>query len=131
MCGIAGFIDFNKKSSKEILMDMCDVVSHRGPDSGECFFEEHDNYQIGLGHRRLSIIDLHSSADQPMFFGDWVIVFNGEIYNFAEIREDLIGKGRTFTTQSDTEVILQSFDEWGESCVNRFIGMFAFILFNQ
>lgn len=131
MCGIAGFIDFNKKSSKEILMDMCDVVSHRGPDSGDCFFEEHDNYQIGLGHRRLSIIDLHSSADQPMFFEDWVIVFNGEIYNFAQIREELIGKGRTFMTQSDTEVILQSFDEWGETCVNRFIGMFAFILFNR
>src|SRR5690606_24305307 len=123
MCGLAGFIDFRKRSSAEILTRMTDVITHRGPDSGNGFFEEYDEFQIGLGHRRLSIIDLHSTANQPMFFQNWVIVFNGEIYNFAEIRDELISIGRVFSTQSDTEVIVQSFDEWRENCVNRFIGM--------
>lgn len=131
MCGIVGFIDFNKKSSKEILTKMSDMLMHRGPDSANYFFEDNEDFQIGLGHRRLSIIDLQAAANQPMFFKDWVIVFNGEIYNFAEIRTQLEEKGRLFSTKSDTEVILQSFDEWGEKAVNRFIGMFAFILYNR
>lgn len=131
MCGITGFIDFSKRSSTDILRKMTDVIQHRGPDSGDYFFEEHDGFQIGLGHRRLSIIDLHAAANQPMFFKDWVIVFNGEIYNFAEIRTELEKKGRLFSTNSDTEVILQSFDEWGEKGVEKFIGMFAFILYDR
>jgi len=131
MCGLAGFIDFRKRSSAEILTKMTDVITHRGPDSGNGFFEEHESFQIGLGHRRLSIIDLHEAANQPMFFKDWIIIFNGEIYNFSEIKAELEGLGRFFTTQSDTEVIVQAFDEWGETAVNRFIGMFAFILYNR
>lgn len=131
MCGLAGFIDFRKRSSAEILTRMTDVITHRGPDSGNGFFEEHESFQIGLGHRRLSIIDLHEAANQPMFFKDWIIIFNGEIYNFSEIKAELEGLGRFFTTQSDTEVIVQAFDEWGETAVNRFIGMFAFILYNR
>lgn len=131
MCGIVGFIDYKKKSSKEMLENMCNVLTHRGPDAGNYFLKEYDDFQIGLGHRRLSIIDLEATANQPMIFEDWVIVFNGEIYNYAEIKKELLSKGRLFKTNSDTEVILQAFDEWGENCVNHFIGMFAFILFNR
>lgn len=131
MCGITGFIDYSKRSSTDILKKMTDVIQHRGPDSGDYFFEEHAGFQIGLGHRRLSIIDLHAAANQPMLFKHWVIVFNGEIYNFAQIRTELEKKGRLFSTKSDTEVILQSFDEWGEKAVDRFIGMFAFMLYDR
>ncbi|WP_353137274.1 asparagine synthase (glutamine-hydrolyzing) [Pseudopedobacter sp.] len=131
MCGFVGFIDYRKKSSQAVLVKMCDVIQHRGPDAGNYFFEEQSDFQIGLGHRRLSIIDLHSTANQPMFYKDWVIVFNGEIYNFREIRSELIKLGHVFDTNSDTEVILQSFEEWHTKSINKFIGMFAFLLFNR
>ena len=131
MCGIAGFIDKTQSSSLVQLNSMTDSLAHRGPDGtgGELF--KTGNCILGLGHKRLSIIDLHTHASQPMSFGDWCIVFNGEIYNFQEIKDELIQKGRSFTTQSDTEVILQSFDEWGHSAVHRFIGMFAFALYHK
>lgn len=131
MCGIAGFIDKTRTFSEEQLDRMTSTLAHRGPDgSGGNIFKS-ELYNLGLGHKRLSIIDLHAHASQPMFLGDWCIVFNGEIYNFQEIRDELIQKGRSFITQSDTEVILQSFDEWGHSAVSRFIGMFAFALYNK
>jgi asparagine synthase (glutamine-hydrolysing) len=131
MCGIAGFIDRTRTFSGDQLDLMTATLAHRGPDGsgGEIFNTE--GYTLGLGHKRLSIIDLHTHASQPMFYGNWCIVFNGEIYNFQEIRDELIQKGRAFITQSDTEVILQSFDEWGHDAVSRFIGMFAFVLYNK
>lgn len=131
MCGFAGFIDFSKKSTEKDLVAMCDVIQHRGPDAGSYFLKEKDNYNIGLGHRRLSIIDLHECSNQPMFYKDLVIIFNGEIYNYQEIKKDLIQLGHSFETNSDTEVILHAFEEWGDECVQRFIGMFAFIIYNQ
>lgn len=131
MCGIVGFVDFTKKSSKQVLNEMGDELAHRGPDAANYFFEEKEKYQIGLGHRRLSIIDLNTSANQPMPFGDWIIIFNGEIYNYNELKEELMKRGRLFSTHSDTEVILQAFDEWGEGSVQKFIGMFAFVLYNK
>lgn len=131
MCGITGFIDFTRNSNLQNLKDMTETLFHRGPDGGDYQLFEKDFASIGLGHRRLSIIDLHESAGQPMSFKDWVIVFNGEIYNFQEIRRELIAKGRNFSTLSDTEVILQSFDEWGHQAVDKFIGMFVFAIYNQ
>lgn len=131
MCGIAGFIDKTQSSSAVQLTSMTDSLAHRGPDGtgGELF--NTPGCLLALGHKRLSIIDLHSNASQPMSFGDWWIAFNGEIYNFQEIKDELIETGRIFHTQSDTEVILQSFDEWGHEAVHRFIGMFAFALYNK
>jgi asparagine synthase (glutamine-hydrolysing) len=131
MCGIAGFIDKTQRFSEEQLKLMIDTLSHRGPDGDGVKVIKENNYCLGLGHKRLSIIDLHSHASQPMTYGDWCIVYNGEIYNFREIQEELISKGRKFDTQSDTEVILQSFDEWGHQAVHRFIGMFVFALYNR
>ncbi|MDF0718783.1 asparagine synthase (glutamine-hydrolyzing) [Kaistella sp. PBT33-4] len=131
MCGFAGFIDYSKTSSRETLVKMCDVIAHRGPDSGSYFFQEEEGFTLGLGHRRLSIIDLHATANQPMFYKDWVIVFNGEIYNYQEIKDDLINLGHHFDTQSDTEVILHSFEQWGTEAVNRFIGMFAYLIYDR
>ncbi|RZS98461.1 asparagine synthase (glutamine-hydrolyzing) [Cecembia calidifontis] len=131
MCGIAGFIDFKSNTSKETLHQMVNSMQHRGPDdSGGELFEE-KNALIGFGQARLSIIDLSSAGHQPMHFKHLSIVFNGEIYNYKEIKSELQGKGRGFITQTDTEVILQSFDEWGLKCVDRFIGMFAFVIYDR
>lgn len=86
MCGIAGFIDFNNRSSKEILQDCTNVLAHRGPDGSGFEFFQHENLQVGLGHRRLSIIDLSSAAGQPMWYKHFNIIFNGEMYNYAEVK---------------------------------------------
>jgi asparagine synthase (glutamine-hydrolysing) len=104
------------------------AVSHRGPDAAGCFIGD----GIGLGHRRLSIIDL-STGDQPLANEDrtiWVI-FNGEIYNFAAIRSELESFGHQFRTKTDTEVIVHAYEEWGDDAVDRFRGMFAFALWDE
>lgn len=131
MCGISGFIDFNRKSSLEQLQTMNRTMTHRGPDGEGYFFESLDVAHIGLAHRRLSIIDLSSHANQPMTYAEYVLVFNGEIYNFHEIKEELLALGHSFHTQSDTEVILHAFQEWHTSCVDKMIGMFAFVILNK
>jgi asparagine synthase (glutamine-hydrolysing) len=130
MCGIAGFIDKTRKSGYEELSNMTETLAHRGPDGKGLIIFNDLNATVGFGHRRLSIIDLHESASQPMYFEDWCIVFNGEIYNYLEIRSSLKALGRVFTTDSDTEVILQAFDEWDLNAVDRFIGMYAFAIIN-
>jgi asparagine synthase (glutamine-hydrolysing) len=130
MCGIAGFIDFTKKSNKEHVDAMIETLYHRGPDGGDSMVIENENYTAGLGHRRLAIIDVSSAANQPMQFENLWITFNGEIYNFQEIKNELIQLGHTFKTSSDTEVMLHSFSKWGVNCVNKFIGMFAFVILN-
>lgn len=131
MCGITGFIDYKNKSTEANLSAMTACIAHRGPDGQGIFFQEKHNVHIGFGHRRLSIIDLSHAADQPMTFGDLKIVFNGEIYNFQEIKDELLAKGRNFSTSSDTEVILQAFDEWGTESVQKLIGMFAFVIYKE
>lgn len=131
MCGITGFIDYKNKSTEANLAAMTACIQHRGPDGQGIFFQEKEEVQIGFGHRRLSIIDLSHAADQPMTFGDLKIVFNGEIYNYQKIKKELLTKGRSFSTSSDTEVILQAFEEWGTSAVERFIGMFAFVIYKE
>lgn len=132
MCGIAGFVDFNARNSKEHLISMTDALMHRGPDASGYYFEQKPQFSIGLGHRRLSIIDLSPAGNQPMQFsnGRYWIIFNGEIYNFAEIKEKLVRLGHHFDTQSDTEVILHAYQEWGMEALEHFIGMFAFVLYD-
>ncbi|MCP9749925.1 asparagine synthase (glutamine-hydrolyzing) [Ferruginibacter sp. HRS2-29] len=131
MCGIAGFIDFSNSSTLQILQECTDTLEHRGPDGGGYEFMQQDGHQVGLGHRRLSIIDLSNAASQPMWYKDYCIIFNGEIYNYQEIKDTLAAKGHTFTTHSDTEMILHAYEEWGSKALDQFIGMFAFAIFDR
>ena len=132
MCGIAGFIDFSHNSSREELVGMTDALTHRGPDGAGYEFSQNDIYQLGLGHRRLSILDLSENGRQPMYSPDeqYAIVYNGEVYNFHEIRAWLLTKGYNFTSNSDTEVILYALIEEGVKAIDRFIGMFAITFVN-
>jgi asparagine synthase (glutamine-hydrolysing) len=129
MCGIAGIIDMSGKNvSEESILKMTDLIIHRGPDDGGVFCHG----SVGLGHRRLSILDLSSSGHQPMILDDqYIIVYNGEVYNYLEIKQELLGLGHEFTSGSDTEVILKSYKEWGQKCVQKFNGMWAFAIFDK
>lgn len=131
MCGITGFIDFKSNTSKETLQGMVLSLSHRGPDDSGIELMQEDNGLLGLGQARLSIIDLSEAGHQPMAYKHFTIVFNGEIYNYKEVRSDLEANGNIFSTQTDTEVILQSFEQWGIRCVDRFIGMFSFVIYDK
>ncbi|HEX6335268.1 MAG TPA: asparagine synthase (glutamine-hydrolyzing) [Flavisolibacter sp.] len=131
MCGISGFIDFKRGTPREVIADMACAVSHRGPDGEGIFFSDTDAGTIALGHRRLSIIDLSSAANQPMHYDGLHIIFNGEIYNYDEIRELLIRKGHQFITHSDTEVLLHSWREWGPDAIHQWHGMFAIAMFDE
>ena len=126
MCGIAGYISEDKKPTKKVLKAMTDRMSHRGPDAEGFYLDD----KAALGHRRLSIIDL-STGDQPMYNTnkDIVIVFNGEIYNFLELKEELKDKYK-FATKSDTEVLLHGYEEWGHEVVKKLRGMYAFAIWN-
>lgn len=131
MCGITGFIDFKKSTDIGVLRKMSDAMLHRGPDDGGCEVYEASDAAIGFGQRRLSILDLSPLGHQPMHFGDLIVNFNGEIYNFKEIRKELEEKGYRFNSWSDTEVILKGYDCWGIDVVQKFIGMFAFALYDK
>ena len=130
MCGIAGIFDTRGKREIDsaLLSRMNEAQHHRGPDEGGLHVEP----GVGLAHRRLSIIDL-SSGQQPLFNEDHsvVVVFNGEIYNFTELMPELQALGHTFRTHCDTEVIVHAWEQWGEQCVTRFRGMFAFALWDR
>jgi len=150
MCGICGVIDLHaQKVRVDTLSQMCKLMAHRGPDDqgmvfikGNQYLEAKDSsefipdtnpFEVGLGHRRLSIIDLSIDAHQPMCNEDgkiW-IVFNGEIYNFQELRERLEKEGHWFKSKSDTETILHAYEEWGVECLSRFRGMFAFAIWDS
>ena len=126
MCGIAGIItSLDKKPDQATVKKMTDAIIHRGPDEAGIFID----HGVGLGHRRLSIIDL-KSGQQPMTStaGDVTIIYNGEIYNFVEIRAELEAKGYQFKTHSDTEVILNAYHAWGPDSVTRIRGMFAYVI---
>jgi asparagine synthase (glutamine-hydrolysing) len=149
MCGICGVIDQKGNIGMETIRRMCRVLKHRGPDDegmvfikgNQCFesvghrglLSSRDGFEVTLGHRRLSIIDLTDAAHQPMGNenGTIWIVFNGEIYNFQEIRESLRKKGHQFKSKSDTEVILHGYEEWGVDCLQRLRGMFAFAIWDS
>lgn len=129
MCGIAGIVNFNSESADlSFLKEMTDSISRRGPDD----FGYYESRHVGFGFRRLSIIDI-DNGHQPMTSKDEKIalIFNGEIYNYKEIRKTLQSKGHKFVTQSDTEVIIYSYLEWGEKCVEHFKGMFAFAIYDR
>src|SRR5690554_3681547 len=131
MCGITGFIDYSKKHTKLTLEGMVDTLNHRGPDSKGAILYTNENALVGLGQTRLSIIDISNHGLQPMEYKHFSIVFNGEIYNYAEIKADLLKLGHSFNSNSDTEVILHAFEEWNTECVHKFIGMFAFVIYDQ
>ena len=127
MCGISGvFLRREERADSAVLKDMASRMRHRGPDSEGILVDG----PVGLAHRRLKIIDLSSAADQPFKSGDGKVslVFNGEIYNFKDLREELSKLGRIFHTSSDTEVLLQSYEQWGTESFIKFNGMFAFAL---
>lgn len=130
MCGIAGIFDLRGRAEidRALLRRMTDILVHRGPD-GDGFYHAPG---IGLGHRRLAIVDL-VTGDQPLFNEDNTVcvVFNGEIYNFQPLMTELTALGHIFRTRSDTEVIVHAWEEWGEACLDRFNGMFAFALWDQ
>lgn len=130
MCGITGFIDFRKQSSLEHLSKMTQTLSHRGPDGEGLELIEDSAAQIGFGHRRLAILDLSEHGKQPMAYEHLWICFNGEIYNFREIKAELSALGHSFNGDSDTEMILHAYTEWGMKCVDKFIGMFAIVLYD-
>ena len=130
MCGIVGACNTNgEPATVEVLKGMTDIIAHRGPD-GEGHFTDGP---VGLGHRRLAVIDLSPAGRQPMASerGDVVITYSGEVYNFRELRTELEALGYTFRSRTDTEVVLQAYREWGEECVRRFNGMFAFAIYDR
>src|SRR5262245_46468032 len=126
MCGILGVV--GRPIEDERLIHMASSMTHRGPDAGGFFSWD----QGAFAHRRLSILDTSAAADQPFLEPEHraVLVFNGEIYNFLDLRRQLEGRGHVFRTASDTEVLLASYLEWGDQCVERLNGMFAFAVWD-
>ena len=130
MCGITGIYAFDEKYEvpTALIEDMTNTMIHRGPDE----FGFYVNESVALGHRRLSIIDLKTGKQPMSDKNDYIwIVFNGEIYNFRELKKDLEGKGYFFKTKSDTEVIIYSYEEYGLDCLKKFNGMFAFAIYDK
>src|SRR5688500_2776730 len=131
MCGINGIYAYSPSAppvDAEELLRSRECMRSRGPDAADVWID--DQRRVGLGHRRLAIIDLSAAGAQPMRRGQRVIVFNGEIYNYQELRARLEKKGRTFTSHSDTEVLLQLYDEMGEAMLTELRGMFAIVLWD-
>src|SRR6266404_1127472 len=128
MCGIAGQVKRSGAVDPLLIERMCKAIEHRGPDSRGMFVDE----GVGLGIQRLRIIDLET-GDQPIFNEDRsvVVVLNGEIYNYKELREELLRRGHRFSTQSDTEVIVHLYEDHGDACVERLRGMFGFALWDR
>ncbi len=135
MCGIAGVYDYGYRSnpvvSQELLERMSDAMHHRGPDDSGWFISR--DHTCGLTFRRLAIVDLSPAGHQPMTSPDgrYTITFNGEIYNHLEVREELIAKGYQYKSRSDTETILYAYQEWGEECFKKFLGMFAVAIYDE
>ena len=130
MCGIAGQLNFDNSSvSPVILKRMTDAISHRGPDGEGQWIEKN----VGLGHRRLSIIDTSPAGHQPMISTDgrFVLTYNGEVYNFKELRVELESKCYCFRSQSDSEVVLYALAEWGSDAFFKFNGMFALVFWDR
>jgi asparagine synthase (glutamine-hydrolysing) len=130
MCGICGIVKFNGgPPDQQLIRRMMDAIRHRGPNDEGLLTDD----KVGLGFLRLSIIDLSSLGHQPMYSADkrYAIVFNGEVYNYLELRDELVKKGYQFHSKTDTEVLLNSYIEWGEECLNRFNGMWAFVIYDR
>jgi len=132
MCRITGFLDLTCKGNynlEKTITNMRDTLTYGGPDDAGNYIDKQSG--LALGHRRLSIIDLSMQGHQPMIYDDLVIVYNGEVYNFKEIRKELEQEGYTFNSNSDTEVILKAFHRWGFDSVNKFRGMWAFAIWDK
>jgi asparagine synthase (glutamine-hydrolysing) len=129
MCGISGIINKNGNTNlNDEIKRINDLIEHRGPDSEGFYFEKN----FAFGHRRLSILDLSSDGHQPMHYLDkYVITYNGEVYNYLEIKEELLQNGYIFKSHTDTEVIIASYDMWGEECVHKFNGMWSFAIYDK
>lgn len=127
MCGIAGYYSRLKPIDKKTFDNMVDIIDYRGPNDRGVYYDGN----LALGHRRLSIFDVSMAGHQPFFFENkYVLVYNGEIYNFIEIREELIKKGYKFRTSTDTEVLISAYDCYGQECIKMFRGMWAFALYD-
>ncbi|TMK25623.1 MAG: asparagine synthetase B, partial [Actinobacteria bacterium] len=126
MCGLAGMVDFDRPPERQVVERWLDDLAHRGPDGRGVFVDD----AACLGHLRLAIIDLSDAGLQPMADGELQLLHNGEIYNYVELREELAAKGHRFRTATDSEVILAAYREWGERCVERFNGMWAFCIWD-
>ena len=131
MCGISGYIANKNFLNENAIKNTLKLMKNRGPDSQNHFNFIIKNKNVGLLHSRLNIIDINKRSNQPFFFGDYVLIFNGEIYNYIELREFLKKKGHLFKTNSDTEVLIKSYEEYGEDCVNQFVGMWAFAIWDK
>lgn len=128
MCGIAGIISKSKGADFTYITAMTDIISHRGPDGNGHYYDEH----LAFGHRRLAIVDLSKEGAQPMeYLNRYVITYNGEIYNFLELKKELEEGGYSFNNHTDTEVIMAAYDCWGAACLDRFNGMWAFVIFDK
>lgn len=130
MCGISGYIGSSQISKNRIFSTLKEM-RHRGPDNSDYIEKKFGNTKVFLLHTRLSILDLEKRSNQPFQIGNLCMIFNGEIYNYLELRNQLVKKGHKFTTQSDTEVLLKSYMEYGEKCVEKFIGMWAFAIIDE
>jgi asparagine synthase (glutamine-hydrolysing) len=128
MCGLAGIASCESVANRDWLIAGRDAMEHRGPDDSGLWWSA--DGRVGLAHRRLSIVDLSAGGHQPMSRGDLHIVYNGEIYNYPELRAELAARGYSFSSASDTEVILAAYREWGADCLERLNGMFAIALFD-
>jgi asparagine synthase (glutamine-hydrolysing) len=129
MCGITGC--YQQADGHKLADVMTDRIAHRGPDAGGIWSHEDDRFSVQLGHRRLSIIDLSAAADQPLSKHGLTLVYNGELYNFRQLRAELASQGASFVTTSDTEVVLEAWRFWGADALRRFRGMFAFALADE
>ena len=123
MCGIAGC--YQQVDGRKLADVMTERIEHRGPDAGGVWSHEDTRVSLHLGHRRLSIIDLSAAADQPFRKGNLALLYNGELYNYRELRIELQAAGVSFRTSSDTEVVLEAWRHWGPGAVDKFRGMFA------
>lgn len=128
MCGYVGFTGY-AENKRRLLNQMTARILHRGPDMGDFYIDD----DVALGFRRLSIIDLSENGKQPMANedGSVVVVFNGEIYNFEAIREELIAKGHVFKAKTDTEVLVHGYEEYGKALVHKLRGMFSFVIWDS
>ena len=129
MCGIAGC--YQQTDGPKLIDVMTERIAHRGPDANGTWNHENDRVSIQLGHRRLSIIDLSAAAGQPLSKRGLTLVYNGELYNYKELRAELTSRGVSFVTASDTEVVLEAWRYWGPASLSRFRGMFAFALADE
>ena len=129
MCGIVGIFRSQTPVDRDRLIAACRAIEHRGPDASEIFADSN----VGMGHQRLKIIDLSDSSNQPMTDCDdrAVLVFNGEIYNYRELRDQLVQLGHVFYTASDTEVLLHMYLQYGKGCLRHLRGMFAFAIWDK